>query len=107
MTQREIIKNSLRSAYGDFDTYLEHKYEDLMTKVLLKSNLNEKKKWITYNQVVIELKHNVKDMIKVKELQYKLTENTDPISVCIEVLDSLKLKTPELERLYYKINNFK
>ncbi len=107
MTQREIIKNSLRSAYGDFDTYLEHKYEDFITKILLKSNLNEKKKWITYNQVVLELKHNIKDMLKVKELQYKLTENIDPIDVCIEVLNSLNPKTPELERLYNKINNFK
>jgi hypothetical protein len=105
--EREIIKNSLRNAYGDFGTYLEHEYEDFIIKVLLKSDLNEKKKWMTYNQVVIELKHNLKDMLKVKELQYKLTENIDPVGVCIEVLDSLKLKTPELERLYNKINNFK
>ena len=45
-------------------------------------------------------------MLKVKELQYKLTENTNPNEVCIEVLETVKERTPELERLYYKIKNF-
>ena len=40
-------------------------------------------------------------------MQNKLTENINPDDVCIEVLDSLNTKTPELERLYFKILNFK
>ena len=45
-------------------------------------------------------------MLKVKELQYKLTENINPNEVCIEVIEALKDQSPELERLYYKIRNF-
>ena len=46
-------------------------------------------------------------MLKVKELQYKLTEdNANPTMSCIDVLDSLKNRSEELERLYYKIKNF-
>ena len=45
-------------------------------------------------------------MIKVKELQYKLTEDINPNIVCLEVIESLKNLNPELERLYYKIKNF-
>ena len=69
--------------------------------------MTDKRKWITYNQVLLELKHNIKDMLKVKELQYKLTEeNTNPRISCIDVLDSLKNRSDELERLYNKIRNF-
>jgi hypothetical protein len=45
-------------------------------------------------------------MLKVKELQYKLTENSDPNEACIEVIETYNYKTPELERLYNKIKNF-
>jgi hypothetical protein len=54
----------------------------------------------------LELKNTLKDMLKVKELQYKLTENLDPNEVCIEVLETVKERSPELERLYNKIRNF-
>ena len=71
------------------------------------STNNDREKWATYNQVLVELKHNIKDMLKVKELQYKLTEDdSNPTISCIDVLDSLKNRSDELERLYNKIRNF-
>jgi hypothetical protein len=45
-------------------------------------------------------------MLKVKELQYKLTEEENPREVIIEVIEDVKGLTPELERLYNKIKNF-
>jgi len=104
---KENIRIVLRGVYGDFNTYLEHEYEDRVTEHLFIGSIIDKQKWATYNQVIIELKNNLKDTLKVKELQYKLTENLDPTDVCLEVLSNLKTKTPELERLYYKIMNFK
>lgn len=96
----------LREVYGEFETYLEHEYENYVTENLSMGDITNKQKWLTYNQVVIELKHNLKDMLKVKELQYKLTESLEPREVCIEVIEPLKNKSPELERLYNKIRNF-
>jgi len=100
------IRQVLKESYGDFDSYLEHKYEDKLTETLIIGNKEKKREWLTYNQVVLELKHTLKDMLKVKELQYKLTENEDPTQVCIEVIEEVKDMSPELERLYYKIRNF-
>jgi hypothetical protein len=39
-------------------------------------------------------------------LQYKLTDNVPPNEACIQVLSELKNLSPELYRLYNKINNF-
>lgn len=100
------IREVLKENYGDFDTYLEHKYEDKLTETLIVGSYKNKKEWATYNQVILELKHSLKDMLRVKELQYKLTDNSNPNEVCIEVIESVKDKSPELERLYYKIINF-
>jgi hypothetical protein len=55
---------------------------------------------------MLELKNNLKDTLKVKELQYKLTDDVDPNEVCIEIIETLEIKTPELDRLYNKIKNF-
>jgi hypothetical protein len=107
MNIKNKIRKTLREFYGDFETYLEHEYENRLTEHIYGDSLNDKKKWATYNQVLLELKHNIKDMLKVKELQYKLTEdNSNPTISCIDVLDSLKSRSEELERLYYKIKNF-
>jgi thymidylate synthase ThyX len=38
--------------------------------------------------------------------QYKLTEDSPPNEACIEVIYDIKNLTPELYRLYNKINNF-
>ncbi len=106
MTLKAKIRKALKEQYGDFDTYLEHKYETKLTENLIVGNIEEKKAWITYNQVIIELKNTIKDMLKVKELQYNLTEDIDPNEVCIRVIEDVKDRSPELERLYDKIRNF-
>lgn len=100
------IRKALREQYGEFNTYLEHKYEHKLTENLILGNLNKKMAWVTYNQVILELKNSLKDSLKVSELQYKLTDDTNPNDVCIEVIQTLENRTPELERLYYKISNF-
>lgn len=106
MNLKAKIKETLRESYGEFETYLEHQYENKITENLISGNFKNKQAWVTYNQVIIELKNNLKDMLKVKELQYKLTESINPNEVCIEVIEDLKDKSPELERLYNKIRNF-
>ena len=106
MDIRDKIRKALTEVYGNFETYLESEYEKYISDNLTNASMSNKRKWITYNQVILELKHNIKNMLKVKELQYKLTEDTEPREVCIEVIETLEIKTPELERLYYKIRNF-
>lgn len=105
MTLKTKIRKVLKEHYGEFSTILEHQYEDKLTQNLLGSK-GKKHEWLTYNQVILELKHTLKDMLKVKELQYKLTENVNPNDVCIEIIEELPELTPEMERLYYKIRNF-
>lgn len=107
MDLKDKIRVVLRDHYGSFSTYLESKYENVLTENLISGDSNDKKKWATYNQVILELKNNIKNMLMVKELQYKLTDNLDPNDVCISVLENVKNANPELERLYYKIKNFK
>jgi hypothetical protein len=106
MDIRSKIRYMLREKYGDVKTHLEHVYEDKITHTLANGSAKDKEAWITYNQVILELKHSIKDSLKVKELQYKLTDNTDPNIVCMEVISTVKEHSPELERLYYKIRNF-
>lgn len=100
------IRQALRESYGDFNTNLEGEYRDRITEALLHETLSNKKEWVTYNQVILELKHNVKDNLLVRELLYRLTDIEDPNNACISVIREVKTKTPELERLYYKIMNF-
>ena len=107
MELKTKIRGKLREVYGDFQTYLEFKYEHQITENLISGCNESKQEWLTYNQVILELKHNLKDMLKVKELQYKLTESEEPRELCIDFMENLKTKTPELERLYYKIRNFR
>lgn len=106
MDIRSKIKQVLRQQYGEFETHLEHIYEDKITEVIASDNIDDKRAWLTYNQVILELKYSIKDQLKVKELQYKLTDGEDPNQVCIEVIKGVKSSSPELERLYYKIRNF-
>lgn len=106
MNLKDKIRLVLREHYGDFNSYLEHEYENKLTENLIVGDIEEKKAWVTYNQVILEFKNNLKNMLKVKELQYKLTENSDPNKACIEVIETYNHRTPELERLYNKIKNF-
>lgn len=100
------IREILRKQYGEFETILEHQYENKLTENLICGTKFSREKWATYNQVVLELKHSIKDMLKVKELQYKLTEFENPKEIIIEVIEDVKVFSPELERLYDKIKNF-
>jgi hypothetical protein len=100
------IRSALREQYGDFDTNLEHEYETKLTENLIVGDINKKRAWLTYNQVILELKHTLKNILKVRELQYKLTDDSDPNEVCISVMEDVKNQTAELERLYNKIANF-
>lgn len=100
------IREQLKEKYGNFETLLEHVYEEKITDVLTHGSIEIKKAWVTYNQVILELKHSIKDNLRVKELQYKLTDDNDPNRVCMEVIQGIIDSSPELERLYYKIRNF-
>jgi len=106
MKLKSKIRAALKKQYGEFKSVLEHQYEDKLTENLLGNNNKRKKEWVTYNQVILELKHSLRNTLKVKELQYKLTENLNPNDACIEVIQDVKDCTPELERLYHKIKNF-
>jgi hypothetical protein len=106
MTLKDRIRIVLREHYGEFNTYLEHEYENKITENLMLGNTEEKQAWATYNQVILEFKNSLKDTTKVKELQYKLTEDSDPNEVCIQIIEDLENRSPELERLYHKILNF-
>jgi hypothetical protein len=106
MDLKKKIRQVLREQYGDFKTHLEHIYEKKVTQQLISKNPKERDAWATYNQVVLELKNSIKDNLRVKELQYKLTDNMDPNQVCIDVIKEVEQFSPELERLYYKIRNF-
>lgn len=106
MNLKNKIQKVLVEHYGKFDTELERQYEITLTNNLLIGSFEKKRAWVTYNQIILELKHSLKDSLKVKELQYKLTDNLDPNEVIIEVIEPVKTFTPELERLYYKVRNF-
>ena len=106
MSLKSKIKKELREHYGEFSSILEHQYELKLTENLIGGNIEKKKAWLTYNQVILELKNTIKDMLKVKELQYKLTEDINPNEVCIEIIEKFTDRSPELDRLYHKIRNF-
>jgi hypothetical protein len=106
MKLQNKIRKRLQEHYGVFDSYLELKYEIVITEQLLNGDYTKKHEWATYNQVVLELKNNIQDMLKVKELQYKLTESSYPNEDCIQILEDIKDVSPEMQRLYNKIKNF-
>lgn len=106
MDLKRKIRKVLRESYGDFNSDLEGMYRDKITDALLQEDLETKKEWATYNQVIVELKHNIKDNLRLRELLYRLTDIEDPNNACIEVIKEVQIKTPELERLYHKLKNF-
>jgi len=106
MDLKTKIRLVLKEHYGSFETILEHQYEDKLTENLVKGSFTKRQEWATYNQVILELKNSINDMLKVKELQYKLTDVGEPNEIIIEVIENVKTLTPELERLYYKIKSF-
>lgn len=106
MDIKSRIKELLTEKYGPFETDLEHEYEVILTENLISGKKRKQIEWLTYNQVILELKNSLKDTLRVKQLQYMLTDNLNPRNVCIEVIEDIKHNTEELERLYYKISNF-
>lgn len=103
MDLKPKIRKILREHYGEFETYLEHKYEEVLTENLITGSTKVKEAWATYNQVVLELKNSIRNTLKLKELQYKLTDSSNPNDMCIEVIADIKDVSPELKRLYEKI----
>lgn len=107
MDIKNRIKEKLVESYGEpFESYLEHKYEDKIIEVLVNGDFKTKEEWLTYNQVIVELKHSIKDLLKVKQLQYGLTDDKAPNDACIEVMEDIKTLNSELSRLYDKIKSF-
>lgn len=107
MELRDRIKFHLRQSYGDFNTILENQYNNLLTEHLLNNDKNGREVWLTYNQVILELKHSLKNVLKVQELQYRLTDGEYSKDSVIKIIEEVKTTSPELNRLYYKIKNFK
>jgi len=110
MELKTKILKLLREGYGEFDSHLEVQYQETVSNNLTKSqqsnNRNNVREWVTYNQVILEFKNNLRDFSKVKELQYRITDQEDPTEVCIEVIKESKQRSPELNRLYFKLMNF-
>ncbi len=106
MELKQKIKDKLREVYGTFDTYLEVEYENLIIEKLLNGNWKHRRKWATYNQLVLELKNNINNMLKVRELQYSLTEDVLSKQKCLSIIEDIKKDSNELTRLYEKISNF-
>jgi hypothetical protein len=105
MDLKRKIRKVLREHYGEFESYLEHRYEEVLTENLINGSRSTKQAWATYNQVVLELKKSIKNTLKLKELQYKLTDNSNPNDTCIEVISDIKDTSVELKRLYNKIKS--
>lgn len=99
-----VIKRSLNLDDKNL-SQLEKDYEDKLVSELSSNDANKRRKWITYNQLVVELKMHFYE--KHKELQYKLTDNSfNPTNACIWAVNELNHTTDEIERLYNKIKDF-
>ncbi len=105
MELKAKIRNILKEQYGEFNTFLEIEYENKLTENLIVGDDETKNAWVTYNQVILELKFSLNDTLKVKQLQYNLTEDSNPNLECIKVIEEVETLTPELTRLYEKIQN--
>jgi translation initiation factor 2B subunit (eIF-2B alpha/beta/delta family) len=102
----DVIRTELRKYYGGVETLLEQQYEERIVTKLLREKAKVKDEWATYNQLILEFKNTLKNILLVKELQYRLTDEENPNQACISVIEKLSQKTPEIERLYQKISNF-
>jgi hypothetical protein len=98
------IRKVLREHYGEFQTKLEKDYESkIIENLQLESNRWE---WATYNQLILELKNNIKDNLRLKELLYRITDKENPNDVCMDIISKINIHSPELDRLADKIRNF-
>lgn len=100
------IREVLNEYNGLFSTALEMQYESKLVDSLMRESYDMKHEWATFNQVVIELKNNLHEHQLAKELQYRLSDYESPKNACIDVISHTKSVSPELQRLYEKIQNF-
>ena len=106
MVDKIHILEVLRSSYGNFDTRLECQYSETIIGEISKNKVSTVREWLTYHQVIIELKKTSDTLKESKELQYRISDGEHPKTVCLHVLSSLKSTNAELVRLYEKIQNF-
>jgi|APGre2960657404_1045060.scaffolds.fasta_scaffold418911_1 hypothetical protein len=106
MVDRNHILTVLRSTYGDFNTQLEHQYSDRIIAEISENKVNSVRQWLTYHQVILELKSNLDTLNKSKELQYRISDGENPKSACMKIISEINDCNSELKRLYEKINNF-
>jgi len=106
MIDRNHILTVLRSTYGDFNSQLEHQYSDTLISEISENKVSTVREWLTYHQVILELKNSPDTLNKSKELQYRISDGENPKSACMKIISEIKDCNPELKRLYEKINNF-
>jgi hypothetical protein len=98
------IQKELESKYGEFETTLESQYKDKFIDNLINGKGKDRLFWTTYHQVILELRNNLCNDLKLKELMYYLTEGDDVM--CLKILESIDVKNKEIDRLYLKIKEF-
>jgi hypothetical protein len=65
MNIRNKIRLALREQYGEFNTNLEHEYENTLTEKLILGGIEDQGLGTTYNQVILELKNSLKNTLKL------------------------------------------
>ena len=102
--EEDLNKNYRRAVevYRDGNEYKKRK----VFEIIFDGNLISGEDLLKYFKLKYNHGSEFIKQLRVKELQYKLTETTNPNETCIEVLSSLSNLTPELDRLYNKIRNF-
>lgn len=106
MVDRDHILRVLRSSYGDFNTTLDNQYSNTIVNEISDNKTNVIREWLTYHQVILELKKTDTTVAKAKEIQYRITDGEHPKNVCLDVIKELTDSNSELKRLFTKINNF-
>lgn len=103
---KDKIRYYLIKEYGNFDSLLEKQYLSFITEKLSNSKTYcERIKWLSYNQVILEFKKNIKNDIKTKELQYIITDKEISYLDVKKVIEKYKNYNKEINRLYLKILN--
>lgn len=107
MQLKSRIEKELRSIYGsEFESYLEMRYKEIILKHLMSGDIELQAQWLTYNQVLVEIKNVIKDELRTKELLYMLTDDGLPNVSCVKIIDKMETINDELVRLRNKIINF-
>jgi hypothetical protein len=98
----ELIE-MLSQSYGNFDSYLERSYVTKIASLIIKSNVEEVRLWLTLNEIVSQFKISNLPIIS-KELQFLLTNNPLNKWEVILLLDyNINIEHKELVRLSKKL----